>query len=496
MRPMKKTTNSNDKEKDRLVDLLIDALGTKAHKKLLILQKHRIETLEQFAGAIMPVIPVNTEKEIKQRQFACSLKDLQKIKSDAHLIKKISKTLQISEKEAVRVFARLKNVKRKYQSYNFNFKFGFGAKPKQDFRRSERSLKLIRQQGNASEFYVVPNYHHAGNVFDQGNRGTCVANAMVSLLDYKTKNRYSRQQVYHNAKCIDNSIEEEGTYIEIPFQLLKLGEFVDYGFVKEDVCPYNPEKGNTTHQGPLPEKVYNTKRVFSEEYVEIQNENIITTIINSLNRVHKGKACPVVIGVPLFESFFSFETKRTGLTTMPLPGEQTIGNHAMLIVGYDKKRRLFLVRNSWSPAFASENDKGYVGHAWIPFEYIEMYCFSAATVVEVSEAHVYVRPEDRLSSVYLYAEKGFSKIAAFWGLENANNKASQKDKYAILTKIIKKEKRARLENRIKFVYKAAIILLVVKVFDSQLQSVISNLWFQTKLYLSINDFLARIKDLL
>ncbi|KKM63136.1 hypothetical protein LCGC14_1514590, partial [marine sediment metagenome] len=79
----------------------------------------------------------------------------------------------------------------------------------------------------------------------------------------------------------------------------------------------------------------------------------------------------MIIGIPIFESFFSWSTSETGWVTLPLPGEAIVGYHAMIIVGYDEDRKQFLVRNSWGLHWAHQNDKGYKGHAWIPYEYIK-----------------------------------------------------------------------------------------------------------------------------
>jgi hypothetical protein len=105
---------------------------------------------------------------------------------------------------------------------------------------------------------------------------------------------------------------------------------------------------------------------------------------------------PVVIGVPLYESFMSYDTYNTGWVIMPFDGETIYGYHAMLVVGYDEDMRMFLVRNSWSSSWASQNEKGYPGHALMPYEYIKEYCFSCATARDVYKEHVFVEPGERL----------------------------------------------------------------------------------------------------
>jgi C1A family cysteine protease len=44
-------------------------------------------------------------------------------------------------------------------------------------------------------------------------------------------------------------------------------------------------------------------------------------------------------------------------------GEAYVGGHAMMAVGYDDQRRMFLVRKSWSPNWGIE------GYCWISYDY-------------------------------------------------------------------------------------------------------------------------------
>lgn len=55
---------------------------------------------------------------------------------------------------------------------------------------------------------------------------------------------------------------------------------------------------------------------------------------------------------------------KTGIATTPVKGEKARGGHAMLIVGYDRKKRLFLIRNSWGTQW------GIQGYCWIPYDYV------------------------------------------------------------------------------------------------------------------------------
>ena len=73
---------------------------------------------------------------------------------------------------------------------------------------------------------------------------------------------------------------------------------------------------------------------------------------------------PFVFGFSVYDSFLTDTVAQTGLVPMPGLLEAQSGGHAVLAVGYDQKRRQFLVRNSWSNAW------GLGGYCWMPFEYL------------------------------------------------------------------------------------------------------------------------------
>ncbi len=66
-----------------------------------------------------------------------------------------------------------------------------------------------------------------------------------------------------------------------------------------------------------------------------------------------------VVGFTVYESF-----EHKGWTVMPFPtsGEQILGGHEVLFIGYDDKKEAFKVRNSWGA------DWGEVGDFWFPYQ--------------------------------------------------------------------------------------------------------------------------------
>jgi len=193
-------------------------------------------------------------------------------------------------------------------------------------------------------------------VENQTTTSSCTAHGIVGNLEMLEKknntNFYdiSRLFVYYNTRMLSGIEDTDGgAYIRDGIKSL-----VRYGYCSEKLWKYDEEKVNNK---PDRKSYKEAKRHLIKEYSRILNINDIIKCIAS--------GYPVVFGITLYESFQSETVAKTGKIPMPKITESVIGGHCMLIIGYDKKTKMFLVRNSWG------NTWGENGNCYIPFEYME-----------------------------------------------------------------------------------------------------------------------------
>ena len=73
---------------------------------------------------------------------------------------------------------------------------------------------------------------------------------------------------------------------------------------------------------------------------------------------------PFVFGFAVYQSFETEEVAKTGIMVMPKENDKMLGGHAIMAVGYDSEKEVFIIRNSWGVEWG---DKGYFN---MPYSYI------------------------------------------------------------------------------------------------------------------------------
>jgi len=206
---------------------------------------------------------------------------------------------------------------------------------------------------------------------NQQNRGTCVSFATMAAVEAafcRGKVDLSEQFQYWSIKQDDGMPDSDGSWVNVSFEKSLMAR----GACKETTWPYNPNPTNDPGQGPPPDGAIEEAAKNKPSHVKE-----IEVTIESLKAVLCNKKV-VAFGVPVFDSWFrNPEVKRTGKINMPIPGEASIGGHAMALVGYKDDGNapgggVFILRNSWGTEWAGECSYG-PGYGTIPYAYILKY---------------------------------------------------------------------------------------------------------------------------
>lgn len=196
----------------------------------------------------------------------------------------------------------------------------------------------------------------ASPVEEQWQLGSCTAQAVVGAYELLTKMHYPDQAVdlsrlflYYNARKLSGDINEDiGAYISTAIEAVKI-----YGLCREDLWPYDTGKFRVE---PDWKSYFDARRRTISNVYEITSHD---QIINMLDKQY-----PVVVGVAVYSGFNRISNQSTMLK-LPPSTEESMGSHAMCIVGYDNVRQAFLLRNSFG------DDWGEGGHMWVPYAYAD-----------------------------------------------------------------------------------------------------------------------------
>jgi C1A family cysteine protease len=193
--------------------------------------------------------------------------------------------------------------------------------------------------------------------YDQGQLGSCTANAICALWQYRRKQEKkpawmpSRLYLYFFERSLEHTaIYDSGAQIRDGMKVLN-----SQGVCPEKEWPYDISKFAVYP----PVKCFTDVTKFeSRKYATLDNTNgeSLLTALAERN--------PFVFGFTVYESFESPEVAKTGIVPMPSKSEKALGGHAVVAVGFSLATQMFLVRNSWGVNW------GLKGYFWMPFSYL------------------------------------------------------------------------------------------------------------------------------
>ncbi|HUI30937.1 MAG TPA: C1 family peptidase [Candidatus Acidoferrales bacterium] len=192
-------------------------------------------------------------------------------------------------------------------------------------------------------------------VENQGQLGSCTANALVGALEFLEKKDgmklvdLSRLFIYYDERAVEHTVKSDsGAQIRDGIKTL----------AKQGVCPEKEWPYNVAKFAAKPSaKCYKD----ALQHVITSYQRILT--LDEMRSCLAG-GFPFVFGFTVYESFESQQVAQTGILNMPQPGEKVMGGHAVVAVGYDDSQKRFIIRNSWGASW------GQRGYFTMPYDYL------------------------------------------------------------------------------------------------------------------------------
>jgi hypothetical protein len=205
-------------------------------------------------------------------------------------------------------------------------------------------------------------------VLDQGQVGSCTANAIAGAVSILYAHQGlapmvpDRMSIYYRERAVEGTVDTDAGAM--------LADGI--GVVREGYAPearYVPSWGPEWMDPPAP-LAPDAPRVVNSDPLPVSVDAVMWCLASGF---------PVVVGLSITDAWES-----TPGDTLPMPGGDPIGGHALCVVGYKKAGTsvLLRIRNSWGEGWM---DGGY---AWAPGEWISLATCGEVHVLRATRAAV------------------------------------------------------------------------------------------------------------
>ena len=211
-------------------------------------------------------------------------------------------------------------------------------------------------------------------VEDQGNLGSCTANAGAGLVEYFEKRAFgkylnaSRLFLYKVTRNLLHWKGDTGAFLRTTMEAMVL-----FGVPPEEYYPYkivNFEKEPSAFLYAFADN-YKTIQYYRIDPPEITKAELLQTI-----KTYLSAGLPSMFGFTVYNSID--QAALTGKIPYPVPSDKIVGGHAVNAVGYDdnitiintnpggkQTKGALLIKNSWGPLWG-----GMGGYLWLPYDYV------------------------------------------------------------------------------------------------------------------------------
>ena len=212
------------------------------------------------------------------------------------------------------------------------------------------------------------------SVEDQGQLGSCTAQAGVGVIEYYERKSFgrhieaSRLFLYKVTRNLMKMKGDTGAYLRST-----IGAMVLFGVPPEEYWPYSDSPRGFDREPPAFcysfAQNYKTIKYYRHDPPAASSEVILKRLKTYLAAGH-----PAMFGFTVYSSIE--QATDTGRIPFPSPRDKIEGGHAVVTVGYDDRMKIknryggeqtvgaLLIRNSWGRGWGEE------GYGWLPYEYI------------------------------------------------------------------------------------------------------------------------------